>query len=191
MNLTDPQQLSSALQALQSGNNTIIKNSEKALKAFGKNPECINALLVQIQSNSDEHCRLQAALLLKKNIGKHYKKYSPENRVFLKNGLLGILTNDPVNSVRTAIAGTVSTLAKTVYETEAEGWPDLFTLLAQLSLDPDERKRSMSYNLAGQLSEYIHKYLLPFSGQMAQLYARGLSDSSQEVIKEAMRAVAG
>ena len=106
------------------------------------------ALVNQITSNQDEACRLHAALLLKKHVSKHYKKFTPEEQTNVRTGLLNLATNDPINAVRTAIAGCISVLAKTVFHQQGN-WPEIFTLLMQLAQDSDTSKRAMTYNIAG------------------------------------------
>ena len=139
-----------------------IKQAEIALKSFSKDPNCINAFVNQITSNPDEACRLQAALQLKKYISKHYKKFTREQQSTVKVGLLNLATNDPINAVRTAIAGSIAMLAKTVFNQE-KNWPEVFSLMMQLAQDPDDSKRAMTYNLAGiSIHSFIHLSIHPY-----------------------------
>lgn len=105
MDLFNPTNLQGVLEMLKESDTAKIKAAEKLLKPFVKEPGSIQALLQQIQGNPDEACRLQAALLLKKKISKHYKKFSSEDQAALRSTMLSVVTSDPVNIVRTAVAG--------------------------------------------------------------------------------------
>ena len=79
-------------------------------------------------------------------VKKHYKKFHPQQQEQLRNALLQMVFIDPVGSVRTAIAGVISTLAETVFDINKE-WNELLTLLSQLASDADTSKKSLTYNL--------------------------------------------
>ena len=105
MDLFNPNNLMQVLEMLKQSDTEIIRKAEKVLKPFSKDPNSVNALLQQIRENPDEASRLHAALLLKKKIAKHYKKFSPDAQTSLRNTLLFLVTNDPAYSIKTAIAG--------------------------------------------------------------------------------------
>jgi len=150
MDLSNPANLSQLLAVLQQNETAQIRQAEKLLKPFAKNAASVGPLIQQIQGNPDQAIRLQASLLLKKGVARHYKKMPPDQQAALRSTLLGMLTTETVGIVRTAIAGVVSALATTVFEIH-DNWPEVFGVLTQLAQDPDDSRRSLTYNLLGQV----------------------------------------
>ena len=105
VDLSNPTTLSQVLKVLQESDTERIRQAEKVLKPFAKNAGCVGPLLQQIQGNPDEAVRLQAALLLKRGIARHYKKMPPDQQAALRATVLNMLTAEAVGVVRTAIAG--------------------------------------------------------------------------------------
>jgi len=60
------------------------------------------------------------------------------------------MVREPVKSVAVAIAGAVAVLTKTIFAKNGQ-WPEIFTILMQLSHDPNENMRSLNYELLGQV----------------------------------------
>ena len=132
---SDTNSLSLILSVLNEGETDKIRQAEKLLKPFTKDIRCIGPLIQQIQvqdnflnvlnevvlcsffllffffieiyvqGNANEASRLQAALLLKKKLAKHYMKLPGDQQASLRAVLLATVTSDPVSSVRTAVAG--------------------------------------------------------------------------------------
>lgn len=75
---------------------------------------------------------------------------------------------DPISAVRTALAGVISTLAETVFESNGQ-WNELLALLAQLAGDADASKKCLTYNLIGQLAEHIPQHLAPHTPTLCQM----------------------
>lgn len=69
----------------------------------------------------------------------------------MKNTFLRLVTTEPVNVVRTALAGVVAKLAKAVFVAE-DDWQDLFNILMQLIQSDDEVMRALCFNLLAQVS---------------------------------------
>lgn len=105
VDLSNPTTLSQVLMVLQENDTERIRQAERLLKPFSKNPGCVGPLLQQIQGNPDEAVRLQAALLLKKGIARHYKKMPPDQQAALRSTVLSMITSETVGVVRTAIVG--------------------------------------------------------------------------------------
>jgi hypothetical protein len=65
------------------------------LEDFLKHPGCLAALMHQVGQSSDVAVRTHAALLLKKRIFKHYKKFPQNEQQQLKAQLLGLMVAEP------------------------------------------------------------------------------------------------
>ena len=83
---SNPAALAQVLQMLCQGDTEVIKSGEKLLKPFLKKVDCIVALIAHLRTpTNDEPSRHQAALLLKKQVGKMYTKLSnPQHKTDLK-----------------------------------------------------------------------------------------------------------
>ena len=141
----------------------VVREGEKILKQFLKASSCIAPLINQIRTNPDEAIRHHAALLLKKRAATLYNKFSASQKLDLRGQLLTLMTNEPIKSIGTALAGVVASVAKGVFSTEHQ-WPELFILLQQLSLDANENHRSLNYSLLEQVTiisdNQIHWHIL-------------------------------
>lgn len=79
-----------------------------------------------------------------------YLKCGDSEKAAIKSNLIRLVTMDPLKPVRTAVAGTASTLAKVVFSSE-ENWPEIFDLLIHLLQSQDESMRALCFNLLGQV----------------------------------------
>ena len=129
----------------------VVREGEKILKQFLKASSCIAPLINQIRTNPDEAIRHHAALLLKKRAATLYNKFNAAQKLDLRGQLLTVMTNEPIKSIGTALAGVVASVAKGVFSTEHQ-WPELFILLQQLSLDSNENHRCLNYSLLEQVT---------------------------------------
>jgi len=152
---SDPEQLAAVLSMLCVSDTIQIKQGEKMLKPFLKKPECILALIHQIQTSQNESIRLHAALLMKKKIASVFEStvFDEQRKMDTRNMLLRLMTAEPHKGVRTALAGVVSVLAQVIL---AKGeWPELFALLLTLAQDPNENLRALNYSLLEQVNIYF------------------------------------
>jgi Importin-beta N-terminal domain len=149
-NFANPADLTTVLNMLSVGDTDVIKQGEQLLKPFLKNPGCIPALLGQVQSCPHAAVRQHASLLLKKKVGKLFKKFTPQQQADLKTQLIQVMVSEPEKLVRTALAGTVSQLAKSVLNGGGE-WNELFGLFNTLLQSADEAMRALSFSLLEQV----------------------------------------
>lgn len=187
-NLSDPAQLSAVLQMLSQPDTQVIRRAEKMLTKWLKDPAAIAALMQQIASSEDVNVRHHAALLLKKKIIVLYGKLNPIHQSELRAALLNTLLNEPVKVVKTALAGVVARLSKSVLS--MGDWGELFALLMQLSQDPNELMRCLCFNLIGQLAEHVSDHLKAHTSTLAQMFIAGCRDPSTAVCVEALSCTA-
>jgi len=184
---TNPQALAQALGMVTANDSDTIKQGEAALKQFSKKSNCVEALCMYCGAAQDAGSRLQAALLLKKNVAKHFKKFDGTRLAQLKPQLLLLMTQEPTKAAATALAGCVAKLAKVVLGAGG-AWPELFGLLSTLGQDPNEATRALNFNLLGQMAEHLPDKLRAHMGTIAQMLTAGCQDPSNVVKKASMLA---
>ena len=157
--LSDPAALAGVLSMLLSADQ--VKNGELALKPFLKNPNCIPALMQQLNPASPSGNRHQAALLLKKKFmaGKVLVKFDAAQQAAMKNQMLQLMVNESEKAVSTAISGAVACLAKCVFASQNNTgtWDELLGLLGQLAQNPSEGMRTLNYSLLEQVCVWCVK----------------------------------
>jgi hypothetical protein len=89
----------------------MVKEGEKLLKPFLKQPSCILALINQIRTSPDGAIRHHAALLLKKRIAALFVKFTSPQKQDLKAQLLLLMTSESTKSIGVALAGSVTSIA--------------------------------------------------------------------------------
>jgi len=188
VNLTDPNQLWQVLGMLSANDTDTVKNGEKLLKTFLKQPESIAHVMNQMQSQQVS-IRHHSALLLKKKVGRHFGKFSATQQNDLKGQLLQILVHESSKPVAIAIAGSIATLAKVIFAKSGE-WPELFALLMTLAQDPNESLRSLCYSQLEQLSEHCCEQLKPHTETLANMFVMGCQDAVSAVQIAALTATA-
>ena len=148
----DPAQLADLLSKLSDQNT--IKAAEKALKPFCNGSECIPRLLQQVSENPDNTSKLQAAILIKRNLTKHYSTYPDEAKRAVKSQILQIIQTEEARNVASNIVGTVSTILALSVKDEvvADPWDELFNTVFQMASSGDEVMCSRAYLLLQHVS---------------------------------------
>ena len=106
------QQLGEILEALTAPDTTRIKQAEDALKPVLKRPESVGLLTTQVSRSENPAVRQIAAVILRKKIGKLWKKGKKNARERTKGLLLERLASEPERAVRKSVAALASALAK-------------------------------------------------------------------------------
>jgi hypothetical protein len=91
-----------------------------------------------------------------------YEKCDAASREELKNTFLRLVTTEPVNVVRTALAGVVAKLAKAVFVGE-DDWQELFEILMQLIQSDNAPMRALCFNLLAQVIAFAFLLQLAIS----------------------------
>lgn len=154
---SDPAALARTLSMLSQPDTKVVREGEKILKPFLKASSCVLALMNQIRLSPEEPIRHHAALLLKKRTAALYGKFNASQKTDLKGQLLILMTNEPIRSIGTALAGVVASVAKCVFTADNQ-WPELFALLLKLSQDPVENLRSLNYSLLEQVLRTVEAF---------------------------------
>ena len=105
LNLSDSAVLISVLVCLSQNDTAVIRQAEKALKPFMKTLACLPAFINLLSTSQDVNIRHHSALLLKRKISVLYPKCGQPQREQLKDVVLKLVVQEPVKTVRTAIAG--------------------------------------------------------------------------------------
>ena len=93
------QQLGEILAALTAPDTTRIKQAEDALKPVLKRPESVGLLTTQVSRSENPAVRQIAAVILRKKIGKLWKKVKKNARERTKGLLLERLASEPERAV--------------------------------------------------------------------------------------------
>lgn len=100
INLTsDSAALTHILSLLSQPDTEVVRQAEKTLKPFLKQPSCVLSLINQIRTNTDESIRHHAALLLKKRAAALFSKFSAPQKQELKTQLLLLMTSESCKSI--------------------------------------------------------------------------------------------
>jgi hypothetical protein len=151
IDLTNPHNLSSVLELLSANDTETVKKGEKMLKSYLKKQISITGLIYQLENSQNVSVRHHAALLLKKKIGVFIQKFSNEQRSSLKLKVLSLLLSESNKAICNAIVGSVASLAKSLFAVN-DLWPELFTLLMQLSVDALDNHRALTFSLLEQVN---------------------------------------
>ena len=111
--MTDTAVISQLLTALTQPNTEAIRAAEHALKPLLKDPRCVASLLTVLKSAATEQpaVRHVAAVVLRKRIGGHFKKFDAATKNYVKSEILVILSNEPERTVRHGAAGIAAEVA--------------------------------------------------------------------------------
>jgi hypothetical protein len=151
--LFNPDNLLQVLRMLSAPDTAVIKKAEKLLKPFLKQPTSAVSLVNVLGGCPELACRHHAALLLKKKIGRFYSSYNLQQQQELRGGLIQLLINEQDSNVATGIAGIIGATAKAAFAAKQQ-WPEVFALLTQLSQDPNERLRILSFKLLTEVNVF-------------------------------------
>ena len=180
------QQLGEILAALTAPDTTRIKQAEDALKPVLKRPESVGLLTTQVSRSENPAVRQIAAVILRKKIGKLWKKVKKNARERTKGLLLERLASEPERAVRKSVAALASALAKILLPSNK--WPELLQFISQCATHADWNHRELAYILLVQLSETVATALAPELPRLAGLFQTALQDQERPVAVAALRA---
>ena len=157
------EQLIGILAMLNEGDTNVIKSGEEQLKPFLKHHSCIVQLISVLSNCPNEIVRLQAALLLKKKIGSHFKSFTVAEQDYLKETLLTIGKSEPDRNCQIGIVGCIANLAKVVFGVEGGAWPALFQTLLVLGQEGNSPAlRALNFSLLEQVSLIFSSFSFTF-----------------------------
>lgn len=185
-NNQNDRQLGEILAALTAPDTTRIKQAEDALRPVLKRPEAVGLLTTQVANNESPAVRQIAAVILRKKIGKLWKKVKKNARERTKSLLLERLANEPERAVRKSVAALASALAKLLLPSNK--WPELLQFISQCATHVDPNHRELAYVLLVQLSETVAAAMAPELPRLAGLFATALQDAENAVAVAALRA---
>lgn len=149
----NPAALSQVLAMLSESNTETIKQGEKLLKPFLKNPQCLADLFHQVQSSPDARIRHHAALLMKKK-SNLYKKVPGVAQGELRIALARILVGEQDKGVAIAIGGLISKIFRVVIDSK-ESYPEVFDVITQLSGSQEPKQRIICYEFISQVLFFL------------------------------------
>uniref|UniRef100_A0A7S0YI36 Importin N-terminal domain-containing protein n=1 Tax=Polytomella parva TaxID=51329 RepID=A0A7S0YI36_9CHLO len=170
-----------------SNDNEVRKQAEEGIKAASKKPEIIPQLLGIVQQHSEEMVRQLAAVLLRKNIGKYFKKLPAELKEPAKSLLLERIAIEPSHAVRRSVADAVGVLARQTLPSNS--WPGLLEFLGNCSSSPEAGHREVALTLFASLTTTVGDFLQPHVPSLLAVTLRGLKDPVSEVQLAAIEAM--
>ncbi|KAH8887044.1 ARM repeat-containing protein [Thozetella sp. PMI_491] len=201
MSLLPPEitaELTQLLLALQSRDNTVRTQAEEHLQNnwTATRPEVLlMGLAEQVAGSSDAPLREYASVIFRRIASKTRKNgtaeptdtfisLGPDQAVAIRTKLLEALTTENEKSVRNKISDAVAEIARQ-YSEKGDSWPDLLTVLFQLSIAPEEGKRETAFRVFTSTPRVIEKQ---HEDAVAQAFTRGFKDDSVTVRLAAMEA---
>lgn len=152
VDLSNEANLIGVLRMLNANDTAAIGNAEKMLKPFLKHPSSAVPLIHLLRTCQEVPVRHHASLLLKKKLAGYYVKFTAQQQQEIKTQLVSLLLAEPNGAVATGIAGAIAAVASAVFSGHQQ-WNELFSLLLQLSQDPNERQRVITFKLLTEVRE--------------------------------------
>ena len=119
-----PEELCAVLQQLFQNDTQKVAEATKTLKAYFKEVEALENLLLLMSGNPDQQVRQVSCVYLRKIIGKLWSNLTKEQQVTTKNLLLERFQKEPVTLVKKNIADVIGSLGRIVIPNKE--WPELF-----------------------------------------------------------------
>ena len=166
-------------------NTANVKAAERFLVTFQESPESVPALFQALARSEHAGVRQLSAVLLRKTVNRFWVRYAAEQQQSLKESLIGLLGRETVGVVRRAIGGVIATLARHLLPMGQ--WPELLTLLVNLAASQSDEHRAAAFFLMFQMVDAL-RMMTQQHQNIAQMLAKGLSDASTMVRKNALRA---
>jgi len=184
--ITNSKELEVVLSKLLLNDTKCIQQAEEQVGKFSENPICVPALyqLIQRGTQVSTGIRHLAAIVLKQNLPKHWKKIDESTANFLKGSILQTMLKEPQPLVRNSILEIISQIAH--YEVPLGRWEDL-TKVFELIRSRDVCHREACVTLGGYLFETIGNEMRRNLQQFLGLISAGLSDSAVSVQMATLR----
>ena len=158
----DPVMLSQVFAALTNPDTNAIKAAEDVLRPFLKKASCVKAIVQQAAECPNAAVRQVAAVVLRKPIGKLWKKIKPEVQVSIKQMLIAAMMRETERPVRHQIASLAAALAKLTgfkpvtsgkkKSDKTAGWTELLQMINGCASAADApAHRELAYYLLAQV----------------------------------------
>jgi hypothetical protein len=181
--MADTTQISQLLAALTQPNTETIRAAEKALKPLLKDPRCVASLLDVLKAGNTPEAPVRhvAAIVLRKRISGHFKKFDEQTKNYVKSEILVILSNEPERTVRHGTAGVAAELAKLEIGSSGGGkWSELFQFIS-MAADPTNSNpdaQELGFFLLSEMTETIVEHMPDQLPGLSQLYTSALTPAT-------------
>jgi len=122
-----PEELCLTLEKLFQPDTQVVKEATETLKAYFKQVEALENLLLLVSQNPNAQVRQVSCLYLRKIITKLWANLTPDQQNTSKNLLLQRFREEPVTLVKKNIADVIGSLGKILIPNKE--WPDLFQFI--------------------------------------------------------------
>jgi hypothetical protein len=122
-----PDELCLVLQKLFQPDTAVVQEATATLKAYFKQVEALENLLLLMSQSQDQQVRQVACVYLRKIIAKLWGNLTPDQQVTTKNLLIERFKVEPVTLVKKNIADVIGSLGMIVIPNKE--WPELFQFI--------------------------------------------------------------
>lgn len=180
-----PEQLEALLLQLRQSDSEQIRQAEAVLKKALAQPFFMCDLLGRLHGSAAPEARQLAAVLMRRRLGGHWRKYAPALQAQIKSALLERVGAEPVSLVRSSTADLVCVVAKQALP-KGE-WPELLAFIAQCARAEQEAHREVAMQLVGSLldAEEVIAFLQPHFEALKTMLSAALSEPPPSTVPRA------
>lgn len=173
------EQLENVLNRLLQPDNTILQQATAELKIAFRDPSVVPALCCILTRSSNTQIRQFAAVLMRRRVGKQWRKLSPEVKESVKPLILQALQQETEHKVLHAMAKLSSMILK--YET-LEKWPQFFHFVQQATKSNVPEQRRIGLLLLSSAVETNAEAFQPHFRELLRLFHQTLEDYENKAV---------
>lgn len=168
-------------------NTEVVRAAGAELENRLKTSAAAIALLQLIINHPQIQIRHLAGIILRMKAVSLWAKMDAEAQKLMKDSLLQALVREPQKPVRNGIADVVGIVARITVPSNA--WPELLDFLFQCTNSQNVEHREVGMKLFDSLTDNIGDILRPHTKTLYNIFARGLTDSDNNVRVASLKAV--
>lgn len=174
------QELERIFSLLLSPDTEIIRQATAELQRVYKDPVIVAALCDVLLQSENPHIRQLSAVLLRKKLGRMWRKLTPEERESFKGILLQCLRSEMHHLVLRSAANLVSVIAG--YEFTHGEWTELSQFIMQCCQSEDPGQREIGMLVMTSVMESATLQLQPQFTQLLGLFSSALDDTGSKMV---------
>ena len=148
-----PEELSVVLQQLFMPDTAIVQAATVTLKAYFKQVEALENLLLLMSQNPDQNVRQVSCVYLRKIITKLWSNLNKDQQKVCKNLLLQRFREEPITIVKKNIADVIGCLGSILIPNKE--WPDLFVFIFTSTKSESLSDKELGMMLLSVIIEYF------------------------------------
>ena len=148
-----PDELCQLLSQLMQPDTTIVQQATATLKAYFKEVESLENLLLLMRDNADPRVRQISCVYLRKIVTNLWMKLNEDQRTTSKTVLLQQFVAEPEGIVKKSIAEVIGMLSKILIPNQE--WPELFQFIFQATQSADLKDKEQAMLMLSVVIEYF------------------------------------